>query len=68
VDTCAAEFEAYTPYYYSTYETEMKRGPPPKEKSRLSAAAQTASARALNLTTAVSMPRLRSPKKVSRAS
>uniref|UniRef100_UPI00262644A3 carbamoyl-phosphate synthase large subunit n=1 Tax=uncultured Desulfovibrio sp. TaxID=167968 RepID=UPI00262644A3 len=21
VDTCAAEFEAYTPYYYSTYET-----------------------------------------------
>jgi carbamoyl-phosphate synthase large subunit len=25
VDTCAAEFEAYTPYYYSTYETPMKR-------------------------------------------
>ena len=22
VDTCAAEFEAYTPYYYSTYEHE----------------------------------------------
>ena len=22
VDTCAAEFEAYTPYYYSTYGTE----------------------------------------------
>jgi carbamoyl-phosphate synthase large subunit len=22
VDTCAAEFEAYTPYFYSTYETE----------------------------------------------
>ncbi len=22
VDTCAAEFEAYTPYYYSTYESE----------------------------------------------
>src|SRR3989338_981555 len=22
VDTCAAEFDAYTPYYYSTYETE----------------------------------------------
>lgn len=21
VDTCAAEFEAYTPYYYSTYES-----------------------------------------------
>ena len=21
VDTCAAEFEAFTPYYYSTYET-----------------------------------------------
>jgi carbamoyl-phosphate synthase large subunit len=25
VDTCAAEFEAYTPYYYSTYETEGER-------------------------------------------
>ena len=24
VDTCAAEFEAYTPYYYSTYETETE--------------------------------------------
>ena len=23
VDTCAAEFEAYTPYYYSTYESEI---------------------------------------------
>lgn len=28
VDTCAAEFEAYTPYYYSTYETPSRvRGP-----------------------------------------
>ncbi|MCJ7545098.1 MAG: carbamoyl-phosphate synthase large subunit, partial [Phycisphaerae bacterium] len=25
VDTCAAEFEAYTPYYYSTYETPIQR-------------------------------------------
>ncbi|MDP2210392.1 MAG: carbamoyl-phosphate synthase large subunit [Candidatus Aquicultor sp.] len=24
VDTCGAEFEAYTPYYYSTYETECE--------------------------------------------
>lgn len=24
VDTCASEFEAYTPYYYSTYETESE--------------------------------------------
>lgn len=32
VDTCAAEFEAYTPYYYSTYEQEdetPKRDTPP---------------------------------------
>ena len=30
VDTCAAEFEAVTPYYYSTYETEDESpGPPP---------------------------------------
>src|SRR5258708_28836341 len=24
VDTCAAEFEAYTPYYYSTYEAPLQ--------------------------------------------
>jgi carbamoyl-phosphate synthase large subunit len=32
VDTCAAEFEAFTPYYYSSYETgigEVKRGDKP---------------------------------------
>ncbi|MEO2045905.1 MAG: carbamoyl-phosphate synthase large subunit [Pirellulales bacterium] len=32
VDTCAAEFEAYTPYYYSTYETEDEI--PEREKRR----------------------------------
>jgi carbamoyl-phosphate synthase large subunit len=29
VDTCAAEFEAYTPYYYSTYEEEDEAKPNP---------------------------------------
>ncbi|MGG4394106.1 carbamoyl-phosphate synthase large subunit [Paenibacillus thiaminolyticus] len=32
VDTCAAEFEASTPYYYSTYETENEVLPTEKEK------------------------------------
>ena len=32
VDTCAAEFEAYTPYYYSTYEDEDE-SPGPKRKA-----------------------------------
>ena len=32
VDTCAAEFEAYTPYYYSTYETEDEVRASEKEK------------------------------------
>ena len=32
VDTCAAEFEAYTPYYYSTYEDEDET--PPKAPGR----------------------------------
>ncbi|HBR14100.1 MAG TPA: carbamoyl phosphate synthase large subunit [Candidatus Omnitrophica bacterium] len=42
VDTCSAEFEAYTPYFYSTYETEdeaslqiqksRKKGEPAKKK------------------------------------
>jgi carbamoyl-phosphate synthase large subunit len=32
VDTCAAEFEAHTPYYYSTYEEEDET--PPKARGR----------------------------------
>ena len=32
VDTCAAEFEAYTPYYYSTYESEDEVRPSDKKK------------------------------------
>jgi carbamoyl-phosphate synthase large subunit len=32
VDTCAAEFEASTPYYYSSYETENEVIPSTKEK------------------------------------
>jgi carbamoyl-phosphate synthase large subunit len=34
VDTCAAEFEAYTPYYYSTYESENE-APPKGDKKRI---------------------------------
>ncbi|MEM7648206.1 MAG: carbamoyl-phosphate synthase large subunit [Cyanobacteria bacterium P01_A01_bin.70] len=32
VDTCAAEFEAYTPYYYSTYEAETEVQPSDRPK------------------------------------
>ncbi len=32
VDTCAGEFEAYTPYYYSTYEEENEYRPSDREK------------------------------------
>ncbi|MBU4240469.1 MAG: carbamoyl-phosphate synthase large subunit, partial [Actinobacteria bacterium] len=32
VDTCGAEFEAYTPYYYSTYESEDEVRPTDREK------------------------------------
>jgi carbamoyl-phosphate synthase large subunit len=35
VDTCAAEFEAYTPYYYSTYETEDEAPLPRTDKRRI---------------------------------
>ena len=35
VDTCAAEFEAYTPYYYSTYETEDEVPPKPEGGKRI---------------------------------
>ncbi|MBM9536954.1 carbamoyl-phosphate synthase large subunit [Desulfobulbus alkaliphilus] len=32
VDTCAAEFESYTPYYYSTYEQEDEVSPSDRKK------------------------------------
>jgi carbamoyl-phosphate synthase large subunit len=32
VDTCAAEFESYTPYYYSTYEQENEARPSDRKK------------------------------------
>ncbi|KAF0232575.1 MAG: carbamoyl-phosphate synthase large [Desulfovibrionaceae bacterium] len=32
VDTCAGEFEAYTPYFYSTYETGVEIAPSQKRK------------------------------------
>jgi len=35
VDTCAAEFEAYTPYFYSTYEDEDETPPKPEGKQRI---------------------------------
>jgi carbamoyl-phosphate synthase large subunit len=35
VDTCAAEFEAYTPYYYSTYEDEAETPPKQPGKQRI---------------------------------
>ena len=35
VDTCAAEFEAYTPYYYSTYETEDEVPSKPVDGKRI---------------------------------
>jgi carbamoyl-phosphate synthase large subunit len=35
VDTCAAEFEAYTPYYYSTYEDEDETPPKPVGGKRI---------------------------------
>ncbi|MGQ0636536.1 MAG: carbamoyl-phosphate synthase large subunit [Planctomycetaceae bacterium] len=35
VDTCAAEFEAYTPYYYSTYESEDETPPRNPDRRRI---------------------------------
>jgi carbamoyl-phosphate synthase large subunit len=35
VDTCAAEFEAYTPYYYSTYEDECEAPTKPPGTKRI---------------------------------
>ncbi len=46
VDTCAGEFPARTPYYYSTYEKEDEVGAGRTPPSWCSAAGQTASGRA----------------------
>ncbi|MEW4490682.1 carbamoyl-phosphate synthase large subunit [Thalassoglobus sp. JC818] len=35
VDTCAAEFEAYTPYYYSSYEIENEAPGPNRDRKRI---------------------------------
>ena len=65
IDTCAAEFEAQTPYMYSTYEAPMMGDVEcearPTEAKKLSswAVAQTVSGRESNLITAVVMPALR---------
>src|SRR5207237_9604705 len=31
IDTCAAEFESFTPYLYGTYEQECHAAPPPRQ-------------------------------------
>ena len=57
VDTCAAEFEAYTPYYYSTYEQENEVRPTANRKRSSSwEGAPTGSVRGSNSTTAASRP------------
>ena len=56
VDTCAAEFEAETPYHYSTYEDDDEVGRATGPRSSSSARAPTASARASSSTTAASTP------------
>ena len=45
VDTCAAEFEAYTPYYYSTYETEDESRESDKKKIMILGGGRTGSDR-----------------------
>ena len=58
VDTCGAEFEAYTPYYYSTYETEDESKASSRKKIMILGEGPIGSARGSNSTTAVSMPPL----------
>jgi len=58
VDTCAAEFESFTPYLYSTYEEEDEAAPTDRRKSSSWGAGRTASGRELSSTTAAAMRRL----------
>jgi hypothetical protein len=52
VDTCAVEFESYTPYFYSTYEEEDEAPPTDKKKILILGSGPTALARASSLITA----------------
>ena len=64
IDTCAAEFQALTPYMYSTYEVAGRRGQTvcesqshaTRRRSSSWAAGPTASARASSSTIAAAMP------------
>jgi carbamoyl-phosphate synthase large subunit len=69
VDTCAAEFESYTPYLYSTYEEEDEAAPTAsKKKSSFWAAGPTASGRELSSITAAATPATRCAKMATRPS
>ena len=56
VDTCAAEFEAATPYFYSTYEEENEAPPIGGDARSSSAPGRSGSARASSSTTARCTP------------
>ena len=60
VDTCAAEFAAKTPYFYSSYDEESEVAPREKAAVIILGRAPTASARASSSTTPVSTPPSRS--------
>ena len=60
VDTCAAEFEAYTPYYYSSYDGEDEVRLTDKERIVILGGSRTVSGRVLSLIIAVCTRLLRS--------
>jgi carbamoyl-phosphate synthase large subunit len=59
VDTCAAEFESFTPYMYSTFEDEDEAQPTARKKVIILGSGRTASGRELSSTTAAAMRPLR---------
>jgi len=67
VDTCAAEFEAYTPYYYSTYDRgDDEVNPSDRKKVMILGGGRIASGKASSSIIAVSTPPSRSRKTGSR--
>ena len=68
IDTCAAEFESFTPYLYSSYEDTCEADPTDGPRSSFLAAAPTASGRASSSTIAAAMPCSASAGKASRRS
>ncbi len=68
VDTCAGEFESFTPYLYSCYDEEDEAAPTDRKKIIILGSGRTGSGRGSSSITAAAMRRLRCARMATRRS